>query len=361
MKDLVQATKTTKHHSLSIPPELIEEIIDYLWDDKDALIACSFVCRLFYLRTRVHLLHSIELKHTPDDLFSQSVLPYIKNITIRRGSDIPSLIPFLSSLPNLTALHLDRFQFPDPWSLHRLICQLPGLTSLQLSAIRFRQDFLVELGSVGGLLPKINKISMWGTSFRASVVEFLIHQRELRAVYADSLRELCIMYPPGEYLSSICAFVRAASRSLRSLDIRIRRVMYRINIMSGWPAQLDIEMECSQRSSWHIKVMRWLLDSLTGADGPIMMKTLLLVVVPPSLFDGLTMDDDDWVRQWSRLDEILTGPDMKAFQWLKVTFNPHADYPSSWEGSHFIEWVHETLPLMEKRNMLDVDIVEDTG
>ncbi|KAK0436296.1 uncharacterized protein EV420DRAFT_1590875 [Desarmillaria tabescens] len=368
MEDLVQASTTTRH-SLSIPPELIDEIIDYLWDDKDALIACSFVCRLFYLRTRVHLLHSIELKHTPDDSLSQSILSYIKSITISRGSGpIPSLTPFLSSLPNLTALLLDRLQFPDPWSLHHLICQLPGLTSLELSAIRFRQDFLVELGSVGsGLLPRINKISMWAMSFHISFMEFLIHRRELRAVYADSLHELCIIYPRGEYLPSICAFVRAASRSLRSLDIRIRRVSE--YVMSGWPAQLDvlpltmptlkIEMECSQRG-WHMKAMRWLLDSLTGADEPIMVETLMLVVVPPTLYDGHTMDDGDWVRQWSRLDEILSGPDMKDFQRLNVAFKPHVDYPSPWEGSHLIEWLHKTLPLMNKRNMLDVDIVEDT-
>ncbi|KAK0443352.1 uncharacterized protein EV420DRAFT_1724165 [Desarmillaria tabescens] len=363
---------TMRHHSLSIPPELIDEIIDYLWDDKDALIACSFVCRLFYLRTRAHLLHSIELKHTPDDSVSQSILPYIKNITICRGaSPILSLTPFLSSLPNLTTLHLDRLQFPDPWSLHHLICQIPRLTSLDLSAIRFRQDFLVELGSVGsGLLPKINKISMWGTSFHASVVEFLIHRRELRAVYVDSLRGLCIMYPPGEYLSLICAFVRAA-RSLRSLDIRIRETKYRINVMSEWPAQLDvlpltmpvlkIEIE-NDYSCWHVKTMRWLLDSLVGANGPIMLEMLTLVVVPP-IHLGVFMDDNAWRRQWSRLDEVLTGPDMNVFRRLTVISKPRADYLRLFLSQRldFIEWVCGKLPLLGARGMLDVDTVEDTN
>ncbi|KAK0199597.1 hypothetical protein DFS33DRAFT_176155 [Desarmillaria ectypa] len=224
MEGLVQAT-TTKRHSLSIPPELIEEMIDHLWDNKDALIACSFVCRLFYLRSRVHLLQSIELKRAPnDELSSQNILPYIREITIRRDSSpIPGVTPFLSSLPNLTALHLHTLQFPDPWSLHHLVCQLRGLTSLELSHIRFRQDFLVEPGNLTlDSSPRINKISMRGTSFHASVVHFLIHRRELRAIYVDYLRELCIMYPPGEYLSSICTFVRAA-RSLKSLDIHIRK------------------------------------------------------------------------------------------------------------------------------------------
>ncbi|KAK0224623.1 hypothetical protein EDD85DRAFT_234592 [Armillaria nabsnona] len=220
-EDLVQAI-TTERHSLNIPPEIYEEIVDYLWDNKDALVACSF-CRPLYLRTRVHLFHSIELKHTPNgEPFSKSVLPCIKKITIHRGSDIPSVTPLLSSLPNLTALRLDTLEFPDPWSLHQFVCQLRELTSLDLSRIRFRRDILVELGSLAGSFPKINKITMCGTSLHASVVGFLIQRRALRAVYVDSLRELCIKYPAGECMSSICTFVRAASRSLKSLEIRIR-------------------------------------------------------------------------------------------------------------------------------------------
>ncbi len=74
------------------------------------------------------------------------------------------------------------------------------------------------------LFPRINKITIRGTFFDAPVVGLLIHRRELRAIYVDSLRELCIKYPNGEYLSSICAFVRAASRSLKSLDIRVRKM-----------------------------------------------------------------------------------------------------------------------------------------
>ncbi len=56
--------------------------------------------------------------------------------------------------------------------------------------------------------------------------------------------------------------------------------MYTKNLdeeMSSWPAQLDvlpltmptllIEMDYNH-FGWHDGVMRWLLDSLTGADGP---------------------------------------------------------------------------------------------
>ncbi|KAK0184005.1 hypothetical protein F5146DRAFT_1006893 [Armillaria mellea] len=306
IEDLVKETRTK--YPLIIPPELIEEIIDYLWDNKDALFACSFVCRLFYIRTRVHIFRSIELKHTPhDDSSSQKILPYIKEITIRQNFDnITSVTPFLSSLPNLSALHLDMIDFFNPWSLHYLVCQLRRLTSIDLSHIQFHGTVLVSEPTTMNFdepSPRINKISICGTSFHTSVIELLIGRRELRAIYVDSLRELCIKYPPGEYLSSICAFVRAASRSLKSLDIRIRRVTYThdrdegnsINTLSCWPAQpdvlpltmpmLQIEVECS-RYGWHTRVMAWLINSLNGANGPIMLETLTLVVVSDKFHDA---------------------------------------------------------------------------
>ncbi len=135
-------------------------------------------------------------------------------------------------------------------------------------------------------------------------------------------------------------------------------------VHSGWPAQLDvlpltmptlqIEMNCFPYD-WHFGVMRWLLDSLTGADRPIMVETLTLVVV--NIYRP-TADDDDWARQWLRLDEILTGPDTRMFRRLRVAFKFHYSF-APWEGPDLIEWVHEKLPLLDKRNMLDADITEN--
>lgn len=143
-----------------------------------------------------------------------------------------------------------------------------------------------------------------------------------------------------------------------------------MNLILSWPAQLDvlplimptlqIKMEC-RRFGWHTRVMGWLLDFMADANGPIMVETLTLVVVPPLFLDTITMDDDDWEIQWSRLDELLTAPNMKRLQRLKVTFKSHVHSHTSWEGSNFIEWVHEKLPLVDERNMLDTDTVEDTS
>ncbi len=143
------------------------------------------------------------------------------------------------------------------------------------------------------------------------------------------------------------------------------------NVMWRWPAQLDvlpltmqtllIEMDYNH-FGWQGGAIGWLLDSLTGADGPIMVETLTLMVVPPPYFDRYIMDgNNQWARVWLRLDEILTGPDMKVFRRLKVTSILPGDR-IYWEVSHFTEWVRGKLPLVDERNMLDMNtIVDDTS
>lgn len=377
LRHIEDSVKETTKHSLIIPPELIDEIIDYLWDNKDALFACSLVCQLFYIRTCVHLFNSIELNHTPmDEPSCQKFLPYIKKITIPQNFDnlnITDLTPFLSSLPNLTVLHLKTIQFFNPWSLHHLISQLRSLTSLNLSYVRFHEDVLDEppIMSPDASFPKITKISMCRTSLHASVVEMLIRRRELRAIYVDFLRELCIKYPPGEYLSSICAFVHAASKSLKSFDLQISRLRFNIGTLSSWPAQpglrpltmptLQIKMEC-RRSGWQTKVMTWLANSLrNGANGSIMLENLTLLFVPPRRYDGAIVNLEDLAVQFSMLDEILTGPVMKVFRRMKVLIEQHPDCLPSWEASHSIAWVHEKLQRVDERNMLEVDVIECTS
>ncbi len=55
--------------------------------------------------------------------------------------------------------------------------------------------------------------------------------------------------------------------------------------------------------------MTWLIDSLNGANGPIMMETLTLVVVSPGFHDGVSIKLEDMAIQFSMLDEILIGPE----------------------------------------------------
>lgn len=49
-----------------LPPELCDHVIDYLWDDPHALIACSLTCRGWVPTTRLHLFEAVKLKGPHD-------------------------------------------------------------------------------------------------------------------------------------------------------------------------------------------------------------------------------------------------------------------------------------------------------
>ncbi|KAI0780387.1 hypothetical protein BD413DRAFT_496703 [Trametes elegans] len=49
-----------------LPPELCDEAIDYLWDDLDALRACSLTCKAWLPSSRFHLFRNVRLRHADD-------------------------------------------------------------------------------------------------------------------------------------------------------------------------------------------------------------------------------------------------------------------------------------------------------
>ena len=50
----------------SFPPELCDQIIDYLWDDLDSLRACSLTCYDWHPSSRFHLFRNVRLRHSDD-------------------------------------------------------------------------------------------------------------------------------------------------------------------------------------------------------------------------------------------------------------------------------------------------------
>ncbi|KAK0438837.1 hypothetical protein EV421DRAFT_1970260 [Armillaria borealis] len=359
---MIDAPIATTQKSITdfIPPEIIDAVIDCLRDDKDAFLACSFVCRFFRPRTRVHLFHTLDLK-------------FHGTLNIDPGDpSFKRVIEFLPSLPNLASLSLSFIFFRDPWHLHSLISHLPGLTDLDLKNVFFDNQSLSGEPSESESLefPRIKRISLYGTSFNKSVVESLFRWEDLRAIYVDSLHELRIDYPPAEYLSSICTFVRATSGSLKSFDIRFRYGAYTPGLWSSWPTQPDrlpltmitlrVEMKCDLYCDWHIRVMRWLVHSLSPrAAEAIRLETMMLTVIPPYHHEGehATLEDEDWAAQWCSLDQVLARPELSAFRDLKVAFKPYRRNFSPQRGPYSREWVKEKLSLLEKKGMLEVDII----
>ncbi|KAK0471140.1 hypothetical protein IW261DRAFT_908083 [Armillaria novae-zelandiae] len=371
-----------------IPPELIDEIIDHLQDDKDALLMCSLVCRLFYPRTRVHLFRVVSITDTNRkvsllyDSSSKNVLHYIQGIKLhwptnyanRHASDfLPRFTTFLFSLTNLTSLYLSTIHLRDASHLHTIIYPLSRLTSLALNNVFFDSSESYTIPDHRTSVepsPKIEAISMYGTSFHASIVDLITDRQDLRTIYVDSLRKLCIKYPPGEYLPSICTFLRATAGSLRRLDLYIRRTLYTPGRLSSWPTQLDrlpltmqtlhIVIKCHERWGWHVKVMKWLLDSLSGPDGTIRLETMMLTIIPPYDHMGNNdyLQDEDWAAQWTSLDKALARLKSSTFHCLKVTFRPYVGDHSPWRGSYCKTWVERRLPLLLEQKFLEVDTVE---
>ncbi|KAK0211970.1 hypothetical protein IW262DRAFT_1412772 [Armillaria fumosa] len=390
------AAKTAEENSPTysittyIPPELIDEIIDHLKDDKDALLMCSLVCRLFYPRTRVHLFRAISITDSNRkvsllyDSSSNNVHQYIQEIglhwpTYYYDNPAPDLLlkftTFLFSLTNLTSLSLSTINLRDASHLHTIIYPLHRLTSLALKNVFFDSESreshtIPDLRISVESSPKIEAISMYGTSFHASTVDLIIHRQDLRTIYVNSLHKLCIKYPPGEYFSSICTFLRATADSLRRLDLYIRRSLYTPGLLSSWPAQLDrlpltmqtlhIAIKCHERWDWHVKVLRWLLDSLSGPDGAIRLETMMLTIILPYDYTGSNdcLQDEDWEAQWTSLDKALARLESSIFRRLKVTFRPYIGDRSPWRGPYCNIWMEERLSLLHEKKFLEVDTVE---
>ncbi|KAK0224896.1 hypothetical protein EDD85DRAFT_230051 [Armillaria nabsnona] len=108
---MIDASITTTQKPITdfIPPEIIDAVIDCLQDDKDALLACSFVCRLFRPRTRVHLFHTLDLIQWNVEYRSwKPLLP--KGNRVHKGDKAPRrrLIPTHPALyqnPSLSPKH----------------------------------------------------------------------------------------------------------------------------------------------------------------------------------------------------------------------------------------------------------------
>ncbi|OCH90392.1 hypothetical protein OBBRIDRAFT_602881 [Obba rivulosa] len=59
---------------MSLPPELIDMVIDFLYDDRDALRNCSLSCRAMLPSCRVHLFHTVHAASLPYSLCHRSIL-----------------------------------------------------------------------------------------------------------------------------------------------------------------------------------------------------------------------------------------------------------------------------------------------
>ncbi len=210
----------------SIPPEIIDEIIDYLSNDRRALVSCSSVCRLFYPRTRQHIFRTVYFTGHHRHPVARSVdivnisphlLSCVIDMKIHGNTAHLLLDPLLPSMVNLTSLRIAFVSFSSGTDFHACIFKLLRLKEHSLFCIsNDKRNFSIKvLGPCSG--PALESIQIEGGDKNIGLLPSFLHT-ELRTVYMDTLKYLELRSPAEEDLHSLCEIWHVA-RSLRHLSL----------------------------------------------------------------------------------------------------------------------------------------------
>ena len=106
-----------------LPPELHDQVIDHLFDDKRALASCSLVCRNWRTSSQYHLFHTIRIRHpvTLESFLelldgSPHLAPFVRSLSlcssqckqdVHLSVTTTGLATCISKLTNLQSLRLD--------------------------------------------------------------------------------------------------------------------------------------------------------------------------------------------------------------------------------------------------------------
>jgi hypothetical protein len=160
-------------HGVTLPPELHDQIIDHLFDDKTALELCTRVCHDWRVTSQFHLFRAI---------------------TVRHPTTLESFLELLDRSPHLTSLIRDLVLCG---SLCKLDAHIP-ITTHALAACLFKLPALQSL----------RLDTVWWTD-TGHVLPYTSH--------APALRELTfrnLFTTPTALFTTICAF-----RAIRTLHI----------------------------------------------------------------------------------------------------------------------------------------------
>ncbi|PBK61505.1 hypothetical protein ARMSODRAFT_964882 [Armillaria solidipes] len=142
--------------AINLPQELIDSIIDTLWDDRIALLSLNSASRSFSHRACSYLFRTISLRHDllPRfvELCSQSprILPYIQDLHVSDYTQ--EMDQSLYLLPNIRSISvIDGFATFVP-------VKFPDITSLTLRNVTFSSH--LEFDGLLRSLSKLKRLSM---------------------------------------------------------------------------------------------------------------------------------------------------------------------------------------------------------
>ncbi|KAK0192193.1 hypothetical protein F5146DRAFT_1038768 [Armillaria mellea] len=210
----------------SLSQELIEDIIDLLSDDRDALISCSYASRIFYHRTRMHLFSSVTFSQCGSyrDLSRARLLAETPLLAIRvkwaqidHFTTISTLFsPAPSSLSSLVSLDLNFVRFSEPNDLHIAVLSLPLLKELNI-----KQCYFEELeSSIPTLPPTVPELERLFILYAKGPEALLDPLMSLRSVYMNSLVQLSLQNPSSDTdFNQLIEFSQCTSKKLETLSL----------------------------------------------------------------------------------------------------------------------------------------------
>ena len=112
-----------------LPQELIDQVIDHLWNDVKSLVACSLACHAFLPSSRTHLFHDQRLTGAKCcarfEAFLETcpdVTPYIRRLSVTEPMSTAYAQNWVNSIPALVA-RLERLETLELVSLHHVSLQ----------------------------------------------------------------------------------------------------------------------------------------------------------------------------------------------------------------------------------------------
>ncbi|RDB15825.1 hypothetical protein Hypma_003689 [Hypsizygus marmoreus] len=235
---------------VELPPEVIDAIIDYLHDDKYALLTCALVSPKWIPRSRYHFLYELTLE--PEDALAfcslsqdlYSTIPrFVRSLTLKDGIltlywsssalshlahckftsledlcidrawfdlDESAITSMCHGFASIKTLKLHDVSFTSIAHLAQLVCSLPLLESLSLRANL--EDETATCPPSYCLPESLNTLTMrWSN---ACIVDWLVSERSihgLRRVYLD------FAYPA--LIPGAATLLRAVGSSLQQLSL----------------------------------------------------------------------------------------------------------------------------------------------
>ncbi|KAK0186331.1 hypothetical protein F5146DRAFT_127479 [Armillaria mellea] len=281
----------------SIPPEIIDEIIDNLSNDRRALVACSTVCHFFYPRTRHHIFRTIYFtghhRHPVArfvDIVNASphLLSCVIDMKIHGNVAYLSLDPLLPSMVNLTSLRIAFVSFSSGNDFHACIFKLLRLKELSLFCISSdKPNFCIEaLSPCSG--PALESIKIEGGDKNTGLLPSFLHAG-LRMVYVDNLKYLELRSPAEEDVRALCEILPVA-RSLRHLNLVAVQ-----STLQQWPGLATLPLTGSDSHCLEslvielgyqiddertdVCLMRWVAASFYAISKPFSLRSFELKVV----------------------------------------------------------------------------------